>query len=108
MAAAVTAIWVTQPMMGSWRSEPPMLAPMRSMVLEKEMVAVPGALCVMVALFGIRETGRPSPDESDRKPAKNVAPDTSGAVLPGAFYMVLIAVTLFSLGNSSDMFLVMR
>ena len=70
--------------------------------------AVPGALCVMVALFGIRETGRPSPDESDRKPAKNVAPDTSGAVLPGAFYMVLIAVTLFSLGNSSDMFLVMR
>ena len=28
--------------------------------------------------------------------------------LPSAFYLVLIAVTLFSLGNSSDMFLVMR
>ena len=32
----------------------------------------------------------------------------SAGALPGAFYMVLIAVTLFSLGNSSDMFLVMR
>jgi MFS family permease len=28
--------------------------------------------------------------------------------LPGAFYMVVVAVALFSLGNSSDMFLVMR
>jgi MFS family permease len=28
--------------------------------------------------------------------------------LPGAFYYVLFAVTLFSLGNSSDMFLVLR
>jgi MFS family permease len=28
--------------------------------------------------------------------------------LPGSFYFVLVAVTLFSLGNSSDMFLVMR
>ncbi len=72
--------------------------------------AVPGALCVMVALFGIHETKRRSPEESDRKPANDVAaaPLASGAALPGAYYMVLIAVTLFSLGNSSDMFLVMR
>jgi MFS family permease len=72
--------------------------------------AVPGALCVMVALFGIRETGRRVPTESDGPPAKNVAaaPSASSAPLPRAFYMVLIAVTLFSLGNSSDMFLVMR
>src|SRR5262249_56113413 len=28
--------------------------------------------------------------------------------LPSTFYLVLAAVTLFSLGNSSDMFLVMR
>ncbi len=72
--------------------------------------AVPGALCVMVALFGIRETGRRGPTESDRPPAKNVAaaPSASSAALPRAFYTVLVAVTLFSLGNSSDMFLVMR
>jgi MFS family permease len=31
-----------------------------------------------------------------------------GSQLPGSFYFVLVAVTLFSLGNSSDMFLVLR
>ncbi len=76
--------------------------------------AVPGALAVLVAIFGIRETknlqpstssgqalsqnhgqaGQPSPVPHDR--------------LPWSFYLVLAAVTLFSLGNSSDMFLVMR
>src|SRR5271167_2476766 len=85
--------------------------------------AVPGALCVMVAMFGIRETKRPhfsqrtremghpihSSDDSNPKSEKA----TAGSLafrnrLPGSFYMVLIAVTLFSLGNSSDMFLVMR
>jgi MFS family permease len=72
--------------------------------------AVPGALCVLVALFGIRETKRQTTDESDGKPAKKSAetPHASNAAFPGAFYMVLVAVTLSSLGNSSDMFLVMR
>jgi len=69
--------------------------------------AVPGALCVLVALFGIRETKGRTTDESDRKPAKK-ASRPSNAALPAAFYLILIAVTLFSLGNSSDMFLVMR
>jgi MFS family permease len=71
--------------------------------------AVPGALCVMVALFGIRETRRQTPPESELSTPKNATLSaTSSARLPGAFYTVLIAVTLFSLGNSSDMFLVMR
>ncbi|MGP0020761.1 MAG: MFS transporter [Candidatus Sulfotelmatobacter sp.] len=113
--------------------------------------AIPGALCVMVALFGIRETKRHVRDKSDFKSANEVVgteanphPSTSSreafsqktremghpsqplnhdpalakkgadvpvaasAALPGSFYIVLIAVSLFSLGNSSDMFLVMR
>ena len=71
--------------------------------------AVPGALCVMVALFGIRETRRRTPPESELPTKQNATLSaTSSAGLPGAFYTVLIAVTLFSLGNSSDMFLVMR
>src|ERR1700726_264594 len=83
--------------------------------------AVPGALCVMVALFGIRETKKPHfsqqtremghpAEDSNQEPAKK-SDGTSvaaGTAMSGAFYMVLIAVTLFSLGNSSDMFLVMR
>jgi MFS family permease len=72
--------------------------------------AVPGALAVLVALFAIRETGRRSPHEADAKTTKPLAaaPVLAANGLSGAFYMVLIAVTLFSVGNSSDMFLVMR
>src|SRR6202166_3105492 len=69
--------------------------------------AVPGALCVLVAQFGVRETKGRTTDKFDRKPAKK-ASRPSNAALPAAFYLILIAVTLFSLGNSSDMFLVMR
>jgi MFS family permease len=74
--------------------------------------AVPGALCVLVALLGIRETKR-TPETRD-KGSKKIAPTSSvtekseGAKLPASFYFVLAAVTLFSLGNSSDMFLVLR
>jgi MFS family permease len=80
--------------------------------------AIPGVLCVMVALFGIRETksshsstnsGQAS-SQKTREMGHSVsdAPRIAIAALPGSFYRVLVAVTLFSLGNSSDMFLVMR
>ena len=80
--------------------------------------AIPGALCILVAVFGIRETKRRSTDGDlnsangpTKKSAKHHAPappSSERVHLPGAFYFVLIAITLFSLGNSSDMFLVMR
>jgi MFS family permease len=99
--------------------------------------AVPGLLCVLVALFGIRETGRrlagpqvpragvaamtgdvpgadrldaPAPGLKSRERAPNVSNlgSTVFSRLPVSFYFVLSAVTLFSLGNSSDMFLVLR
>jgi MFS family permease len=74
--------------------------------------AIPGALCVMVALFGIRETRNPHFSQKTRE-IGHLGPSSDkrnpeSTPLPGAFYFVLIAVTLFSLGNSSDMFLVMR
>lgn len=81
--------------------------------------AVPGALCVLVALFGIRETGHRKKVAGDRSNDqeyarnKSAEPEAtpslfSGPALPRAYYFVLVAVSLFSLGNSSDMFLVMR
>jgi len=77
--------------------------------------AVPGALCVLVAWFGIRETKRPHFSQETREmghtypsESADAVPATSSKELPGTFYFVLLAVTLFSLGNSSDMFLVMR
>jgi MFS family permease len=77
--------------------------------------AVPGALCMLVALLGIRERRRaalggqpgaavPTPEEFKIAASSS----TERIDLPAAFYFVLFAVTLFSLGNSSDMFLVLR
>src|SRR5260370_15814941 len=74
--------------------------------------AIPGALCVLVALVGIRETKLASTGRD--KGSDRVVPTSStrekGKIikLPASFYVVLVAVTLFSLGNSSDMFLVLR
>jgi MFS family permease len=74
--------------------------------------AVPGALCVLVALLGIREIKRPQrkPDAESNKgsPSASTWAKDKSVRLPASFYFVLVAVTLFSLGNSSDMFLVLR
>lgn len=72
--------------------------------------AVPGALAVLVAAIGVRETKRRPFEQANSMPVAKaaVAPAETRRELPGAFYAVLIAVTIFSLGNSSDMFLVMR
>ena len=75
--------------------------------------AVPGFLCVLVAMFGIRERAsrrvskRPE-DQPSRKGNALSLLDRAGVRLPRHFYIALMAVTLFSLGNSSDMFLVLR
>jgi len=97
--------------------------------------AVPGALCVLVAWLGIREVHRrgsgavptstvasdehcDAPEkcvDSARAPVAPVIASGGGNAnsglhikLPMGFYYVLAVVTLFSLGNSSDMFLVLR
>ncbi|MBZ5680024.1 MAG: MFS transporter [Acidobacteriia bacterium] len=70
--------------------------------------AVPGALCVLVAVFGIRETGRRAGTRNQGGTQKAMPSLFAGPKLSGRFYFVLVAVALFSLGNSSDMFLVLR
>ena len=91
--------------------------------------AIPGALCVLVAWFGIREVRRrdkvvtkPGADDDESPLAaaelrsagtgEGARPHTGSKDwlprLPHGFYYVLAVVTLFSLGNSSDMFLVLR
>ncbi|HEV2469267.1 MAG TPA: MFS transporter [Candidatus Sulfotelmatobacter sp.] len=75
--------------------------------------AIPGALAVLVASVGVRESRRRSSDSGgvNSKLVAKAAADSSaksGNELSGGFYAVLAAVTIFSLGNSSDMFLVMR
>jgi MFS family permease len=86
--------------------------------------AVPGGLAILVASLGIRETHRADSKSQARdltgieeqhcdapRPTKLAPPKESQAAklrLPSGFYYVLAVVTLFSLGNSSDMFLVLR
>src|ERR1700678_3082711 len=74
--------------------------------------AIPGALCVLVAWIGIREVHR-QPPEKTPAPAPGTGKHLAEKLewfpkLPLGFYYVLVVVTLFSLGNSSDMFLVLR
>ena len=95
--------------------------------------AIPGALCVVVAWIGIREVRKQverrvsTPVQVEHNSPATAPPSTatlrlvprqSGLdapskprwlpSLPRGFYYVLAVVTLFSLGNSSDMFLVLR
>ena len=70
------------------------------------VAVIPGALSILVAIFAIRESGTER-READRL-RTNTRALTHDVRLPMKFYYVLFAVTLFSLGNSSDMFLVLR
>ena len=88
---------------------------------------LPGALCIIVAWAGIREVRRSKPPAEQpassqacaataalgcpaERSSATIAPAKSEWLprLPFGFYYVLAVVTLFSLGNSSDMFLVLR
>src|SRR5436190_21889862 len=78
---------------------------------------IPGALCIVVAVAGIRETkivrqpvkaSGATASIHDSEVAAKQTRKAPNSTLPGGFYFVLAAVTLFSLGNSSDMFLVLR
>lgn len=68
--------------------------------------AVPGTLAILFAVFGIKEKPRAS-TVMHKAETEKIRAKKSGA-LPASFYVVVTAVTLFSLGNSSDMFLVLR
>ncbi len=76
--------------------------------------AVPGVLCVLVALLGIREKRCAAAVHAGSPSGKLItmpnplSPSGDRISLPASFYFVIVAVSLFSLGNSSDMFLVMR
>ena len=65
------------------------------------LAAIPGVLSVLVVIFGVRDV--------PRAPAAAVAgpPDLSQP-LGGQFWRVLLVIFLFTLGNSTDAFLLLR
>jgi MFS family permease len=65
------------------------------------IAAIPGFIAMLVVLLA-REPKRPAAET-------RISPSLFSAVhLPARFYYMLAAVVIFSLGNSSDMFLVLR
>jgi len=83
--------------------------------------AIPGFACIVVIALFARETRAASHTSSTRpdhgaeiRATPSSRPETSAtellrpAVLSARYYYILFAVGLFSLGNSSDMFLVLR
>jgi len=63
------------------------------------LCAIPGALCLVVLVLGVRETASPpAPAAADR----DAGPTTS------SFRRYLAVLALFALGNSSDAFLLLR
>ncbi len=67
--------------------------------------AVPGAVCIVVVALFARETGKIA---AQTRITADKSVDRKAAKLGSGFYFLLTAVTLFSLGNSSDMFLILR
>ncbi len=65
------------------------------------VAAIPGIICIVAVLFA-REPERAVPPEGARVSL------WQRVHLPARFYYMLVAVLIFSLGNSSDMFLVLR
>lgn len=62
--------------------------------------AIPGVLAILVVSLGLRET--------EHKPAQSKSVFGEAVRLPAVYIYVLFAIGLFSIGNSSDMFLVLR
>jgi len=64
--------------------------------------ALPGALAILTVWVFLRETPH------DRAEVKSLSIFAGARELPHSFYFALFAIGLFSIGNSSDMFLVLR
>jgi MFS family permease len=69
---------------------------------------VPGGLSILIAWVAIRETRKSSAVPGPKAALPAAQGKAMSVPLPASFYYVLGVVTLFSLGNSSDMFLVLR
>jgi MFS family permease len=71
--------------------------------------AVPGLLSIVVVALLARETRSGPEPLRDRAASQSTTPIApSGWALGSRFYYLMFAIGLFSLGNSSDMFLVLR
>lgn len=80
------------------------------------VAAIPGALAVVVAVLFVRESQLGEPAAAPEEPrvarvdhTRDAPPLPSmAAPLPASFTRVMVAIALFTLGNSTDAFLILR
>jgi MFS family permease len=70
------------------------------------LAAIPGALAVIALVVGVKETSRPAP--ASNPAGASAARPRLGAGLPRRFWAYLAVLAVFTLGNSSDAFLLLR
>ena len=69
------------------------------------VAAIPGAMAVLVAMFAVREQ---RPDAATTPEVVSARTPSVTAPLPPSFARVMIPIALFTLGNSTDAFLILR
>lgn len=79
--------------------------PMRTVFL---VAIVPGVLAVLVAVFAVRETPADASPVRLTAPTNAQTPAMSHSPLPRTFWVTLAPIVLFTLGNSTDAFLILR
>jgi Na+/melibiose symporter-like transporter len=67
------------------------------------MAALPGLVSILLVWFGVKEVRRAAPSTTLSSPTAH-----SHRFVRGKLLLILCAVGLFSLGNSSDLFLILR
>ncbi|WP_373061570.1 MFS transporter [Gemmatimonas sp.] len=76
------------------------------------VAAIPGALAVMVAIAFVREErggATPAPGASAPIASANVVSGTEpSTALPRSFWLAMVPILVFTLGNSTDAFLLLR
>jgi MFS family permease len=72
------------------------------------LTAIPGALAVAVLVFGVREKARPEPAAAEHSERAEQRQKLEKAGLDRSFWAYLGVLLLFTLGNSTDAFLLLR
>lgn len=70
------------------------------------LTAIPAALSVALLVFGLREVPRPARQEGEGTARPAASPRAAG--LGSRFWWLFAILTIFTLGNSSDVFLLLR
>ncbi len=76
--------------------------PMRTVFM---IAVIPGAIGVVLLMFALREKGRTVAASASPSAAR---PRAAAPTLPRPFWVALAAIALFSLANSSDVFLILQ